>query len=106
MDGNFGGTLEMRLQVCDTVIFLDMPRWLCLYRILKRTVLHHNAKRPDMAEGCLEKFDLEFIFWVWNFQNSGKKRLLAELAGFPDKQIIILRSSSEAESLIQDLLSI
>ena len=25
MDGNFGGTRQIRMQACDTVIFLDMP---------------------------------------------------------------------------------
>src|SRR5690349_18913828 len=36
MDGNFGGTREMRMQAADTIIFLDLPRRVCLYRILKR----------------------------------------------------------------------
>ena len=79
MDGNFGGTREMRMQACDTVIFLDMPRWLCMYRILKRTLFYHRSTRPDMAEGCDERFDPEFILWVWNYPNSGRRRLVAEL---------------------------
>src|SRR5687768_10312617 len=33
MDGNFGGTLEVRMQRCDTIVFLDLPRPLCLWRI-------------------------------------------------------------------------
>lgn len=35
MDGNFGGTREMRMKAADTIIMLDVPRWLCLYRIVK-----------------------------------------------------------------------
>ncbi len=34
LDGNFGGTMEMRIEACDTVIFLEMPRTVCVYRIL------------------------------------------------------------------------
>jgi adenylate kinase family enzyme len=37
LDGNYSGTLEMRLEKCDTVIFLDLPRLLCVYRILKES---------------------------------------------------------------------
>ena len=36
MDGNFGGTMEMRIEASDTVILLDLPRTVCLYRVLKR----------------------------------------------------------------------
>lgn len=103
MDGNFGVTREMRLQACDTVIFLDMPRWLCLYRVLKRTILYHKDTRPDMAEGCDERFDTEFIRWVWNYPNAGRKRVTMELERFPNKNVIVLRSTGEIESFLQNL---
>jgi adenylate kinase family enzyme len=51
MDGNFGGTIEMRLKACDTAIFLDFPRTVCLYRVIKRRLTYRNTSRPDMAEG-------------------------------------------------------
>lgn len=103
VDGNFGGTREMRIRAADTVIFLDMPRWLCMYRILMRTILYHRDTRPDMAEGCEESFDLEFILWVWNYPNSGRRRLVTELENFADKNVIVLRSTREIESLLQAL---
>ena len=30
IDGNYGSTIELRLQACDTVIFLDYPLDVCL----------------------------------------------------------------------------
>lgn len=103
MDGNFGGTREMRIHACDTVIFLDMPRWLCLYRILKRTILYHGKTRPDMAEGCNEKIDLEFILWVWNYPNGTRSRVTAELERNTEKNIIELRSTGEIEAFLQKI---
>ncbi|WP_306795338.1 AAA family ATPase [Cohnella sp. GbtcB17] len=38
MDGNYTRTLDLRLKRADTVIFLDLSRWLCLYRIIKRRI--------------------------------------------------------------------
>ena len=52
IDGNYGSTLERRLDACDTVVFIDLPRALCLWRILKRIVMYRKGGRPDMAEGC------------------------------------------------------
>src|ERR1051326_8693301 len=42
MDGNYGGTLDLRLAACDTVLFLDFPPIVCLCRVLKRRVQFHN----------------------------------------------------------------
>ena len=101
MDGNFGGTRKMRMQAADTVIFLDLPRYLCMYRILKRTLIYRRGQRPDMATGCDERFDLEFIMWVWNYPKSGRRRLIDELSLFDDKKIIILTSRGEAERFLR-----
>jgi adenylate kinase family enzyme len=101
MDGNFGGTREMRLQACDTVIFLDMPRWLCIYRILKRTLFYRKETRPDMAEGCDERFDLEFIMWVWNYTKGGRQRVVEQLKSFSSKRIIMLKSTREADEFLE-----
>jgi len=63
MDGNFGRTLERRLAACDTVIFLDLPRLLCLQRIIRRRLQFHGRSRPDMREGCPERLSWEYIQW-------------------------------------------
>lgn len=95
MDGNFGGTREMRMRAADTIIFLDVPRHICLYRILKRTFQYYGRSRPEMTEGCNERFDLEFILWVWNYPNATRDRILTALEGFLDKTLISLRSTAE-----------
>lgn len=95
MDGNFGGTREMRLRAADTIIFLDLPRRVCLWRILKRTLKYYGRSRPDMTEGCNERFDLEFVLWVWNYPKATRNRVLTALDEFPDKTLVRLRSNSE-----------
>lgn len=102
MDGNFGGTRPMRLAACDTVIFLDLPRWLCMYRILKRTITYRGGTRPDMADGCDERFDPEFILWVWNYPNSGRRRLMQELETLATKQIVVLNNNRRIEEFLDN----
>src|ERR1051325_3370360 len=48
MDGNYSGTLEMRMAACDTVIFLDIARSVCLWRVMKRSISYRKECRPDM----------------------------------------------------------
>ena len=51
VDGNYSATMDLRLPVCDTVIFLEIPRVICVYRILKRVVTYKKGSRPDIPEG-------------------------------------------------------
>jgi adenylate kinase family enzyme len=92
IDGNFGGTREMRMRAADTIIMLDLPRWLCMYRIFKRLAMFYNQKRPDMAVGCNEKIDREFIMWVWNYRTRSRERALEEIRSQTDKDVVILET--------------
>ena len=93
LDGNFGGTLELRLRHCDTIVFLDMSRLLCLWRVVKRRLLYRNRSRPDMAEGCNEKLDLDFILWVWNYSHRSRPKVIKLLREQAEgKEVVWLRS--------------
>src|SRR5688500_12440346 len=59
MDGNYGGTLDLRLGYCDAVVFLDMPRLLCLWRVVRRSIRFHGRSRPEMSDGCPERLSWE-----------------------------------------------
>jgi adenylate kinase family enzyme len=104
MDGNYGGTLDIRLGACDAVIFLDLPRLVCLLRVLKRRALYRKKSRPDMANGCDEKLNWEFLKWVWNYPSKKKPAVLEKLKRYSQtKSVIILRSDSEIESFFEEL---
>jgi adenylate kinase family enzyme len=104
IDGNFGGTLAQRVARCDTIIFLDMPRLLCLWRVTRRRMLYRNRSRPDMSEGCNEKLDLEFIDWVWNYSNRSRPRVVKLLnENSETKKVVWLRSRADAEKFLANL---
>ena len=104
MDGNYSGTLERRLDACDTVVLLDLPRAVCLWRVLKRAVRYRNATRPDMAAGCPEKLNIKFLLWVWNYPTRSRPKVLALLAQHAaGRKIVRLRSSAETEEFLNRL---
>jgi adenylate kinase family enzyme len=105
LDGNFSGTLDVRMRKADTVIFLDMSRWLCLWRIITRVMRYRDGTRPDMAEDCRERFNFEFISWVWNYPRRSKPKVVKLLAQHAEgKKIVWLRSKAEVEKFLTDLL--
>ena len=82
IDGNYSNLLqERRLEEADEVVFLLFNRFSALARVAKRYRRYRGQSRPDMAEGCGEKLDAEFIRWVLWEGRSRKKR-----AGFERKR--------------------
>ncbi|PAE06456.1 hypothetical protein CHI12_16415 [Terribacillus saccharophilus] len=104
IDGNYQSTLDIRLEAADTIIFLDMPRTLCLYRVWKRRLMYHNRSRPDMQSGCKEKIDLQFLKWIWDFPSKKRPQMQQKLAELGmDKQIIRLRRPREVKGFLDKI---
>lgn len=94
IEGNYGSTLAPRLARADTVIYLDFPIRLCLWRLAKRIVSHRGRSRPDMPEGCPERFDAAFFWYVMNWNSGPRVRTEATLEGYTGN-LIRLRTPDE-----------
>ena len=92
IDGNFNRTLAPRLERCDTVIYLDMNRFVCLRNWIGRVIKNWGHARADMAPGCAEWFDPEMAGWIWKFNRTNRSRYYALLAELEGKQVYILKS--------------
>ena len=104
IDGNYGGTLDIRVNAADTVIFLDIHRVICVYRAIKRVLRYRNKTRPDMREGCEEKFDLDFLKWIWDYPKEKRPSILKMLDEVSkEKNVIILCSPKEVGYFIGNL---
>lgn len=79
MDGNFADTFDIRVPRADTLIFLDLPRWVCLRSVFIRLACNLGRARPDMAPGCKKKIDWEFIRWIWTFRSNTRPAVLQTL---------------------------
>jgi len=104
MDGNYGGTLDLRLERCDTAILLDLPRWLCVWRVVKRQLRYVGRTRPDMAPGCRERLSWEFVAWVWSYEATRREGILRRLAALrADQRAIVLGSPAAVRRFLAEL---
>jgi adenylate kinase family enzyme len=100
-DGNYSGTLDVRLAACDTAVFLDLPTLVCLWGILSRWWRYRGRARPDLPDGCPEQLSWEFIAWVWRYRRRSRPTVLARLRAVAgDKQVVILRSRRAMDHFI------
>ncbi|MBR5520736.1 MAG: DNA topology modulation protein [Oscillospiraceae bacterium] len=75
IDGNYKALLQSdRLESADKILFFDFNRYTCFWRRMKRWLKYRGKSRPDIAEGCNEKIDSEFIRWILKDGRTLKKR--------------------------------
>jgi adenylate kinase family enzyme len=94
IDGNYSGTLAGRLERADTIVYLDFPIRLCLWRVLRRVWRYRGRARPDMTEGCPERFDLGFMLYLLRWNSGPRPKTEALLRGHEGK---LIRLSGPAE---------
>ena len=98
IDGNYGSTLEVRLEACDTVFFLDYSAEVCLSGVEER----RGKPRPDMPWVETEP-DLEFIEFIKKYNEESRPRVIELLEKYKEKDIIIFKSRDEADEYLRSL---
>ncbi len=87
IEGNYGSTLGERIERADTIVQLDFPIALCLWRIVKRVWSYRGRTRPDMTEDCPERLDLAFLWYVATWRLGPGPSTAAKLRGHEPKLI-------------------
>ena len=101
MDGNYNGTMNLRLAAADTIVFVDLPRWLCLWRVIKRRVMFHGRGRPDTSEGCTARLTWGLLRWIGAYPPFRKPKNLQMLAEQSEnKRVIHLKGKREVERFL------
>ena len=106
MDGNYtrNGAGELRRRLADTVIWFDLPRSTCMLGILRRIAGSYGKVRPEMAEGCPERLDLEFFRYVWTYRREQRPKLLSYFTALrPDQSFVCFTDRTQADEYLQDL---
>ena len=98
IDGNYGRTLEMRLEECDTVFLLDFPVSRCLLGVESRI----GKPREDMP-WIEQEFDTEFKEWIINFPKKELPHVYDLLEKHKDKNVIIFKSHNEINGFLEKL---
>ena len=100
IDGNYGATIELRLQACDTVVFLDYPLDVCLNGIKER----RGKPRTDMPwienEG---EEDAEFIEFIKNYKVESRPKVMKLLDKYSDKDIFIFNNRDEVDEFLNQI---
>lgn len=103
IDGNYSSILyQQRMEEADRIVILDFNRFCCLWRAYKRYRMYRGKVRPDMAEGCCEKFDWEFIRWIlWEGRSEKAQKRYQYVASSYPRKTIVLKNQAQLDQFLK-----
>lgn len=101
MDGNSPGTLPLRLPRTDLVIWRRPSIGSSLAGVFRRWWKFRGRSRPEMAPGCPEKIDLQFLRYIWDFERVHAPQISAMIALHGAHiPVLVLKSYREGDALL------
>lgn len=119
IDGTNFNYIAHRLHRAQVIIFLNIPRYKCFWRIFKRVFLNYGRETSSSARGCPERFSwkfLQFLKWVWDFDKkqipritkafsvegySLDKKAFEDQQDMKDKEFFILSSQKDVNEFFR-----
>lgn len=107
IEGNYTHTFEIRAERADTIIYLELPFATCLYRVFRRWLTNIGRTRIDMAPGCKEKLDFEFIRFICTTYHRRKANMETRLRYLntigEEKAVIRLKGKRAIRAYLEQL---
>ena len=99
IDGNYSSTMELRMQACDTVVFLDYPLDVCLNGIKDRK----GKPRSDMPWIESDEDDADFIEFIKNYNSQSRPQVIELFKKYSHKDIYIFSNRIQAEEFLNKI---
>ena len=103
IDGNFSRTMPMRIARCDTIIYLDFDRFTCLWGMVCRVLKNYGKTRDDMGGNCPERFDWEFIKFIWYYNKRNRSMNHGMVSRARHTKTVILRNRREVKHFLEKI---
>lgn len=105
IDGNYTKlSFDRRVEEADIVIQMLFGRLNCLLRCIKRYYTYKGKSRPDMAEGCNEKIDWEFVKWIlWKGRSKQAKERYKNIRKTVPEKVIVIKNQKQLNQYMKEM---
>jgi adenylate kinase family enzyme len=106
IDGNYNSTLQIRLEACDTVVFMDMPTLTCLWGVLSRQLRHGHTQ--NKGNGIYNRIHMGVLRYVLSYRRKMRPRVLAKIDEYArdHAQVVILTSRRRARRWLSEAVTV
>ena len=105
IDGNYKAILQKeRFEQADMILFFNFNRFTCFCRAFGRYLKYKGKSRPDMTQGCNEKFDLEFAKWILKDGRTPQKvQAYKNMCQKYGEKVVIISSQKQLDKFLEKI---
>ncbi|MBQ4268774.1 MAG: DNA topology modulation protein [Clostridia bacterium] len=99
IDGNYGKLcFDRRMDEADEIVFLNFNRFTCLRRAFRRKKEYKGSARESMTEGCNERVNWEFFWWLlWSGRVKRRRDKFKRLVEKYAKKTVVLKNQKQLD---------
>ena len=104
IDGNFLNNSLERFDNCDTIFFLDINRFTCLYSVLKRNFKYKGKHRESRNENCDERITKSYLKWVFiDYYKTSRKKIIEIINNSQNKNVVVFKTRKQINKYVKGL---
>lgn len=103
LDGNYAGTMPIRLAAADAVVFLDLPARTCLWGILQRRRQHRG--NDVLSRHLRGRLSWGFVKYILGYRRTMRPKVEALIAEHATGRVTTLRSRRQVRQFLRSLPS-
>jgi adenylate kinase family enzyme len=102
IDGNYNSTLQIRLESCDTVVFMDVSTISALYGIFSRQLRHGAGHKGN---GVHNRIHWGVIKYVATYRRKMRPRVMAKIDEFASSRsdVVLLANRRQTRRWLQQV---
>jgi adenylate kinase family enzyme len=104
IDGNYSAVRDLTWPRADTIVWLDLPRRIVMWRVISRTV-RRILRREVLWSGNRESIRTAFsrdsiVVWAWTTYDRRLRDYPNQLAAHPHVAVVRLRTDREVKAFL------
>ncbi|MDO9628461.1 MAG: hypothetical protein Q7I99_01055 [Acholeplasmataceae bacterium] len=104
IDGLYRNQARERFEIADQIFIFDFNRFKCLYGAVVRRVKFHNQIRDSIAEGCKERLNFSFIWWIlFGGRKKESKVLLKSIQTTYHNKVIVFKNRKQTNNYLKQI---
>lgn len=104
IDGTYRKLATERYEMADQLFIFNLNRFKCLYGALYRRIKYHNQSRDSIADGCKERLNFSFFWWILFAGRKKDSRMLMKrnMKEYKDK-VVVFKNRKQVNQYLRSI---